>query len=104
MVHLFTLNEHGDDVCSCQVMLDTSACTVQFPDGPVVHLTDIEARLILELMRAKGAAVSKDALIAKIWCGYASDDTISQRVSALRKKIGRDKVLTVYGFGYRLNV
>lgn len=104
MVHLFTLNEHGYDICECKVMLDSSVCAVIFPGEEPIALSDIEARIMLELMKAKGAPVSKSQLIEKVWNGYASNDALAHRIASIRKKVGAGRVLTVYGYGYRLGV
>lgn len=104
MVHVFTLNEHGGDVCECRVMLDTSELAAIFPGEDPIPLSDIEARIMLELMRAKGSPVSKSHLIEKVWDGYATNDTLAHRIASLRRKVGPDRVLTVYGYGYRLGV
>ena len=103
-MHAFSLNEHGDVACCCAVLLDTSSLTVTFPGEHPIKLSDIEARILLELMRAKGAPVSKDAIIRKVWDGYATNDALAHRVQSLRRKLGKDRVMVVYGYGYRLNV
>lgn len=103
-MHLFTLNEHGEDMSNCMVMLDTSKCVVSFPGEYDIPLSDMEARILLELMRAEGAPVSKDRLIRKVWDGYATNDALAHRIASLRSKIGQERVLTVYGYGYRLNL
>jgi DNA-binding winged helix-turn-helix (wHTH) protein len=63
----------------------------------------------LEVLVAQGeAGVSKDELAARAWATeHVSDETIAQRIHAVRTAlgpIGRDFVKTIYGRGYRLSI
>jgi DNA-binding response OmpR family regulator len=73
-------------------------------DGTAVGLTTREFALLEYLMRRPGEVVSKTELLDHVW--DASVDTAPNAVEVyvgyLRRKIGRDRLETVRGAGYRL--
>jgi DNA-binding response OmpR family regulator len=73
-------------------------------DGIAVGLTTREFALLEYLMRRPGEVVSKTELLDHVW--DASVDTAPNAVEVyvgyLRRKIGRDRLETVRGAGYRL--
>jgi two-component system OmpR family response regulator len=73
-------------------------------DGVAVGLTTREFALLEYLMRRPGEVVSKTELLDHVW--DASVDTAPNAVEVyvgyLRRKIGRDRLETVRGAGYRL--
>jgi len=78
-------------------------------NGELVQLTPTEYRLLEYLMRHRGMAVSEFDLMQAVWGDIRQDDTAAVRryVWLLRQKIEEDPanprwVLTVRGFGYRL--
>ncbi len=64
--------------------------------------------LLVALVEAQGAVLSKDALLARIWPGtVVEENNLQVQVSALRKALGEDAatlVQTVPGRGYRFAV
>jgi predicted ATPase/DNA-binding winged helix-turn-helix (wHTH) protein len=59
--------------------------------------------LLLALAEARGAVVSRDALIEHVWQGVAvGDENLKMQVMALRKLLGREAIVTAPGRGYRL--
>jgi DNA-binding response OmpR family regulator len=79
--------------------------------GVVVELTPKEFELLLALLRARGAAVSRLALLEQVW-GYSAavvTRTVDTHIAELRRKLERDPsvprhILTVRKTGYRLKV
>ncbi|GAB2930593.1 response regulator transcription factor [Micromonospora polyrhachis] len=73
-------------------------------DGTEVNLTAREYALLEYLIRRAGAVVSKTELLDHVW--DASMDTAPNAVEVyigyLRRKIGRHRLETVRGAGYRL--
>ncbi len=71
--------------------------------GEEIKLAKKELELLLALIRSQPAVVSRDRLLADVW--QMSDDvetrTIDAHVRNLRKKIGRARIETVIGYGYR---
>jgi len=72
-----------------------------------IELGRLTFDLFAVLARAAPAALSTDDIVAQVWKAESvSDETVQQRVSLLRRALGRDSdreyVQTVRGFGYRL--
>ncbi len=75
-------------------------------DGGAVHLTPLEFDLLCALAAAPGAVRSREDLMREVW-GWgdaAGTRTLDSHVKALRAKIGADRVRTVHGVGYALEV
>jgi DNA-binding response OmpR family regulator len=69
-----------------------------------VELTAREFSLLETLLRHPGQVLSREQLLSQVW-GYAFDpgtNVVKVYVSALRKKLGSDVIVTVRGMGYRL--
>ena len=75
-------------------------------DGAEVHLTPIEFDLLLSLARRPGQVVSRQRLLAEVWdwADASGTRTVDSHVKALRKKIGAERIRTVHGVGYSLEV
>ncbi len=74
-------------------------------DGVAVPVGSRAFEIIETLVRAGGALVTKDALMAQVWPGLAvGENTLQVHISALRKALGPDRNLlqTNSGRGYRL--
>jgi DNA-binding response OmpR family regulator len=79
--------------------------------GRAAGLTQKEFQLLHLLASRAGKAVSRDFLIEQLWADeeLASDKNVAVYIRRLRQKIERDPddpeiLLTVRGFGYRINV
>lgn len=72
-------------------------------DGAEVKLAKKELELLLMLVRNRPAVVSRDRILSEVW--QMSDDietrTVDAHIRNLRKKIGKDRIETVIGYGYR---
>lgn len=78
-------------------------------EGRELRLGRLSFDLLQVLVEAAPAALSTDDLVERVWGGDAiSDETVQQRVSLLRRALGReptrDYIETLRGFGYRLAV
>lgn len=77
-------------------------------DGIAIDLPDLSFRLLAALIRHAPERVDKDQLIAEVWDGVVvSDETLTQRVSLLRRALGETSqqpryILAIRGRGYRL--
>lgn len=93
-----TLEQFGD------LSLDRAALELR-RDGRLLTLTPTEMKLLLELVDARGAVVSTQALLSRVW-DYDSwtEDShlVTVHVQRLRAKIGVERIQTVRGFGYKL--
>jgi len=71
--------------------------------GQEVKLAKKELELLLMLVRNRPAVVSRDRILAEVW--QMADDvetrTVDAHIRNLRKKIGKDRIHTVIGYGYR---
>ena len=71
--------------------------------GQEVRLAKKELELLLMLVRNRPAVVSRDRILAEVW--QMADDvetrTVDAHIRNLRKKIGKDRIHTVIGYGYR---
>lgn len=83
---------------------------VVYVDEKVVELTEIEYRLLLELMKGKGRVLTRETLMERIW-GHAKaynleTRTLDVHMSRLRSKLGisAENIITVRNVGYRINV
>ncbi|GIP38851.1 hypothetical protein J31TS4_21310 [Paenibacillus sp. J31TS4] len=77
--------------------------------GRPVNLTKTEYELLVLLMEAKGAVLTREELLEKIWGSqlYGSSNVVDVHVRSLRKKLGDSAsapgiIGTVRGVGYRL--
>ncbi|HYZ21266.1 MAG TPA: winged helix-turn-helix domain-containing protein, partial [Rhodopila sp.] len=73
-------------------------------DGHPIKLGGRAFDLLVALIEAGGAVLSKDALMARVWPGRAVDDnSLESQISALRAALGADRALirTVSGRGYQ---
>ncbi len=71
-------------------------------DGDPVDLSRREFLLLEELLRAGGAAVAKTDLLERVWGGDGDTNVVEVYVGYLRRKLGRDRIRTVHGVGYRV--
>lgn len=74
-------------------------------DGIDIPLTPKEFGVLEELMRARGAVVSSEQLLAHVWDDQLTSETNTVRVTVmnLRRKLGTPAVVeTLIGKGYRL--
>ena len=75
-------------------------------DGVELDLTPKEFELLQLFAEHPGRAFSREFLVERIW-GYEYDGferTVDTHITRLRKKLGPlgDKIVTVWGVGYRL--
>jgi DNA-binding response OmpR family regulator len=75
-------------------------------DGAEVHLTPTEFDLLVCLASEPGVVLTRERLLAEVWGwpGASGTRTVDSHVKALRAKIGADRVRTVHGVGYALEV
>ncbi len=73
-------------------------------DGAAVRLTPTELRLLLRLVESAGMVVSRDTLLTDVWDYPDGGDTrlVDVHVQRLRAKIGKSRIETVRGFGFKL--
>jgi DNA-binding response OmpR family regulator len=75
--------------------------------GRALELTRKEFGILEELIKARGAVVSSEELLERVWDANADPFTTTVRVTVmtLRKKLGDPPLIeTVVGAGYRVTV
>ena len=73
-------------------------------NGEDVLLTPTEFQLLSVLVKNAGLIVPRGTLLERIWDidgDFIDDNTLTVHVSRLREKIGKDRIETVRGVGYR---
>jgi DNA-binding response OmpR family regulator len=74
-----------------------------YVEGDEVKLAKKELELLWMLVRNRPAVVSRDRILSEVW--QMADDvetrTVDAHIRNLRKKIGKQRIHTVIGYGYR---
>ncbi|MFF0739477.1 response regulator transcription factor [Streptomyces sp. NPDC004111] len=83
--------------------IDTGGLEVALAGTPVA-LTPTELKLLLEFAAHPGVVRERHTLLRNVWeYGWDGDSRVVDLcVQRLRKKLGRDRIETVRGFGYKL--
>ncbi len=83
--------------------IDTGGMEV-FLSGSPVALTPTELKLLLEFAAHPGIVLERHTLLRNVWeYGWDGDSrVVDLAVQRLRKKLGRERIETVRGFGYKL--
>ncbi len=88
------------------IALDQDRCTA-LVHGDRVQLTAIEFKLLSHLARNPGRVFPRESLLTQIWGDDVNIDirTVDTHIRRLRDKLGpaASQVVTVRGFGYRLD-
>src|SRR5437868_15499378 len=75
-----------------------------FANGEPIKLGGRAFDVLMALIEARGAVISKDALMARVWPGRIVDENnLQSQIVGLRKAFGadRDLIRTVSGRGYQ---
>ncbi|MFH9736889.1 two-component system response regulator CseB [Streptomyces roseolus] len=82
--------------------IDTAGMEV-FLSGEPVALTPTELKLLLEFAAHPGIVLERHTLLRNVWeYGWDGDSRVVDLcVQRLRRKVGRDRIETVRGFGYK---
>ncbi|WP_181032274.1 response regulator transcription factor [Arthrobacter sp. ZGTC212] len=83
-------------------VFDTAGRTVTTDAGEVVVLSDRESALLEHLARRPGQVFPRADLLSAVFPEADDDGVVDTYVHYLRRKLGRQAVLTVRGIGYRL--
>ena len=94
--------EHADVVRVPGGTLDVAAREVTLDDGAVVSLSGRERDVLLQLARSPRRVFARDELLQGAFEAAEDGGLVDTYVHYLRRKLGRETVLTVRGIGYRL--
>lgn len=83
--------------------VDTAGMEVYVSGSPVA-LTPTELKLLLEFAAHPGVVLDRHTLLRNVWeYGWDGDSRVVDLcVQRLRRKLGRERIETVRGFGYKL--
>jgi DNA-binding response OmpR family regulator len=98
-----TGTDEPDSLTAAGVTLDLRSRRAEV-DGREIELTAREFAILELFMRHPGHVLSRAQLLSHVW-GYFFDpgtNVVNVYVSALRKKLGANRIETVRGTGYRL--
>ena len=96
---------HGDPTDAYafgDVEIDFRGAAVTRARRPI-DLSGLEFKLLRYFVERRGALLSRDELLEKVW-GYDATPvtrTVDVHVAALRQKIGAEHIVTVHGLGYK---
>ncbi|WP_031064722.1 two-component system response regulator CseB [Streptomyces sp. NRRL WC-3742] len=93
----------GDVLAFGDLVIDTAALEVSVSGSPVA-LTPTELKLLLEFAARPGIVLERHTLLRNVWdYGWDGDSRVVDLcVQRLRRKLGRERIETVRGFGYKL--
>ncbi|MBV6701579.1 response regulator transcription factor [Kitasatospora aureofaciens] len=96
-------SSEGDMLVFGDLSIDTAGMEV-FVAGSPVALTPTELKLLLEFAAHPGVVLERHTLLRDVWeYGWDGDSRVVDLcVQRLRRKLGRDRIETVRGFGYKL--
>ena len=79
-----------------------------YVDGVKVNMTPKEYELLFYLVGNAGIAISREKLLSNVWGYdfYGDDRTVDTHIKMLRSSLGpyRDKVITLRGMGYKIEL
>ncbi|MFB9523697.1 two-component system response regulator CseB [Streptomyces cremeus] len=92
----------GDVLEFGDLRIDTAGMEVSLAGRPVA-LTPTELKLLLEFAAHPGIVLERHTLLRDVWeYGWDGDSRVVDLcVQRLRRKVGRDRIDTVRGFGYK---
>lgn len=92
----------GEVLVFGDLSIDTAGMEV-FVAGSPVALTPTELKLLLEFAARPGVVLERHTLLRDVWeYGWDGDSRVVDLcVQRLRRKVGRDRIETVRGFGYK---
>ncbi|KUM88492.1 two-component system response regulator [Streptomyces cellostaticus] len=93
----------GEVLVFGDLTIDTAGMEVSV-SGSRVALTPTELKLLLEFAAHPGVVLERHTLLRDVWeYGWDGDSRVVDLcVQRLRRKLGRDRIETVRGFGYKL--
>jgi two-component system, OmpR family, phosphate regulon response regulator PhoB len=88
-----------------QLVVDAASCRVMLR-GAAIELRPVELKLLCKLIEARGAVLSRAAILKAVWGAETAPHTraVDVHIQRLRVALGdhQDVVETVHGAGYRL--
>lgn len=75
-----------------------------YEDDKEIVLTTLEFNLLVMLLNNKNKSFSRNQILETVWGDnyFGSDRVVDDLVRRLRKKMPKLRIITIYGYGYRL--
>ncbi|MFJ3794581.1 two-component system response regulator CseB [Kitasatospora sp. NPDC090091] len=101
--HVPAVGPAADVLAFGDLTIDTAGMEVSVAGHPVA-LTPTELKLLLEFAAHPGVVLERHTLLRDVWeYGWDGDSRVVDLcVQRLRRKLGRERIETVRGFGYKL--
>ena len=101
-------NNMGENFTYKDVVIDYMGHTVKI-NNEELKLTPKEYEILIYLVKNKGIAISREAILSKIWgyTAYCDDRTVDTHIKKLRNNLGkdyRDLITTVRNIGYKFEI
>ena len=101
-------NNMGDNFTYKDLVIDYMGHTVKI-NNEELKLTPKEYEILIYLVKNKGIAISREAILSKIWgyTAYCDDRTVDTHIKKLRNNLGkdyRDLITTVRNIGYKFEI
>ncbi|MFG2143032.1 response regulator transcription factor [Streptomyces sp. NPDC048696] len=95
-------SSEGEVLVFGDLTIDTAGMEVSVAGSPVA-LTPTELKLLLEFAAHPGVVLERHTLLRDVWeYGWDGDSRVVDLcVQRLRRKLGRERIETVRGFGYK---
>lgn len=101
-------NNMGENFTYKDLVIDYMGHTVKI-NNEELKLTPKEYEILIYLVKNKGIAISREAILSKIWgyTTYCDDRTVDTHIKKLRNNLGkdyRDLITTVRNIGYKFEI
>ena len=101
-------NNTGENFTYKDLVIDYMGHTVKI-NNEELKLTPKEYEILIYLVKNKGIAISREAILSKIWgyTAYCDDRTVDTHIKKLRNNLGkdyRDLITTVRNIGYKFEI
>ena len=96
-------NDEKNQVIYDDYLIDIDKRTVNLNEKEIM-LTTLEFDLLLLFLENKNKSFSREEILEKVWGSdyFGSDRVVDDLVRRIRHKMPNLKIITLYGFGYRL--
>lgn len=93
----------GQELCCGDLTLNPKTHSVR-RGNEELELTQKEYQLLLLFMQNKGMILSRELLLTRVWgADYEGDErTLDTHIRRLRSKVGKERISTRIGLGYRI--
>jgi len=101
------MNESTDNekqiIMHNQIILDKEACEIRFL-GRIIPFTYKEYELVRLFLEHKNKVFTRDEILNQVWGYdfYGNDEVVNNHIMRIRKKLGKNFIVTVRGMGYKL--